>query len=125
MLRDLCRRLSAIRLSGVCHQVKRCVCSVVLLCALGATMNSTAQAQTSQLPAGGSRGGGGDIIIFDIIDSVSSGQVMLLGESEVPGIYEALVNTGESIKFALVWQMEGTDSNKKPVRLQVGLAIMF
>lgn len=87
-------------------------------------MNSTAQAQTSQIPAGGSRGGG-DIIVFDILGAVSSGQVMLLGESEVPGIYEALVNEGESIKFALVWQMEAADQSKKGVRLQVGVAIMF
>jgi len=124
MLRNLCQRLSAFDLSAACHQVKRCACSVVLLCAMSALLNSTAQAQSRQLPAGGSSGGG-DIIVFDILGAVSSGQVMILDESEVPGIYEAPVNTGESIKFAWVWQMEGTDQSKKGVRLQVGVAIMF
>lgn len=78
-------------------------------------------------PAGG--GVGGDIIVFDIVDSYGStaqrtaqakvgkgvlilsagyqffesGRVLILGESELPGVYEVLVDSGDSVDFGLVW----------------------
>ena len=73
-------------------------------------------------PAGG---GGGDILVFDIVDSVvfdsrearsgggvmpdfvlvdgfASYDVVVLGESEIPGFHEVLVDCGDSVEIGLV-----------------------
>ena len=49
-------------------------------------------------------GGGGDIVIFDIVDGVAACRVMLLRESTIPGVYEVLVDMGDSIEFGLMWE---------------------
>ena len=84
-------------------------------------------AKAESRPAGG--GVGGDIVVFDIVDNfvdaleriasskagtrvlilsagynfLESDRVLVLGESMRPGVYEVLVDLGDSIAFGLVW----------------------
>lgn len=136
------------RILGLCnrnassHRLnKLMVGSLALLVAVIASTEQSAQAQTrpaggggqdiivfdivdsvtkASRPAGG--GGGDDIIVFDIIDSISDCRVMVLGESVIPGVYEVVVDMGDSIEFGLMWEVEPVDPEGN---LHLGLRFYF
>jgi hypothetical protein len=83
--------------------------------------NCLHHARAKGRPAGGG-GGGVDIVVFDIVDSVATSRVMVLGESIFPGVYEVLVDTGKSIEFGLMWDDEQPEGRMTPV---FRLTIMF
>ncbi|MCC6511862.1 MAG: hypothetical protein IT423_22365 [Pirellulaceae bacterium] len=70
-------------------------------------------------PVGGG-GGGGDIVVLDIVDEVArdggrspSGggmvseiRLFLLCESDLPGVYVVMVDSGDSLEFGLMWEIE-------------------
>jgi hypothetical protein len=65
---------------------------------------------------------GADILVFDIVDSVSASRVMVLGESTFPGVYEVLVDMGDSIEFGLMCEIEQPGPQRCPV---FSVSIMF
>ncbi|MCC6508983.1 MAG: hypothetical protein IT423_07740 [Pirellulaceae bacterium] len=128
MLQNVCQSVARFHLNvlgGIPWSRAVAVLVVAALVVVSGSAAPMAQAQT--------RGGGGDIIIFDVIDSVanstvpqaaragggvvpdfvlvngvSSSQVMLLGESGFADAYWVLVDMGDSIELRLIWANESS-----------------